>query len=334
MKFHALSEIFPLLEGQAFEELVADIRENGVREPVWIYQDQILDGRNRFRAAEAAGREAPTREYTGDDPVKFVISLNLHRRHLDESQRAMVATKLAALTRGRPAENGPRDTVTQENAAELMNVGVRSVKRARKVMEKAAPEVVQAVERGELKVNVAAEIATASKEEQVAAIGQGKSGVRELRKKIKGSAAPTKSKKQLAEEKLDKAYEHLLAFRDAIGNKDLTPAALVDRNPWLCLPKTTLTDFIAKAAKLADVKRKKIDQKIRADRRKLRAMRSKELAKRKAKRKAAQSLTRKSARRVQKQIDTRIRHERRAAKARKPIAPTRASRRPAAHAGA
>ena len=59
LPFHPLADLFPLLEGDDFAELVADVQAHGVREPVWLYQGQILDGRNRVRAAEAAGVPCP-----------------------------------------------------------------------------------------------------------------------------------------------------------------------------------------------------------------------------------------------------------------------------------
>ena len=83
---HPLATIFPDIEGQAFNTLVEDIKERGQQEAVWLFESKILDGKNRAKACELLGKEPLTRPYTGDDPVGFVLSANLHRRHLDESQ--------------------------------------------------------------------------------------------------------------------------------------------------------------------------------------------------------------------------------------------------------
>src|SRR3982751_6115188 len=91
LDFHPLSAIFPLVEGIQFDELVADVKAFGLREPILIFEGKVLDGRNRYRACVAAGVEPTFVVYQGDDPIAYVISLNLRRRHLDESQRAMVA---------------------------------------------------------------------------------------------------------------------------------------------------------------------------------------------------------------------------------------------------
>jgi hypothetical protein len=91
-------------------------------------EGKILDGRNRYRAAQMAGVPYPTRTYDGDDPIGFVISMNLARRHLSESQRAMVAAKLATFTLG---DNQHSEGLPIGRASELLNVGERSVARAR-----------------------------------------------------------------------------------------------------------------------------------------------------------------------------------------------------------
>ena len=128
LTLHPLTALFPSMEGDAFADLVADIRANGVNEPISLYQGQILDGRNRYRASIEAGRHCPTRLYEGNNPLSFVISQNLRRRHLDESQRAMIAARLANLLQGQRHDR-VEGSIDLSTAATLLNV----VKRASSV---------------------------------------------------------------------------------------------------------------------------------------------------------------------------------------------------------
>jgi hypothetical protein len=96
LKFHPLAGIFPLMEGAEFDALVADIKANGLHYPIILYDGKILDGRNRYRACLAAGFEPAVRN--GDnwigDPASFVISRNIHRRHLTTEQKRDLIAKL------------------------------------------------------------------------------------------------------------------------------------------------------------------------------------------------------------------------------------------------
>lgn len=94
MDFHPLADIFPLLEGEEFAALVEDIRAHGLREPVTLHEGKILDGRNRWKACQEIGIQATTRGFDGDDPLAFVLSLNLKRRHLNKMQRIELVSKL------------------------------------------------------------------------------------------------------------------------------------------------------------------------------------------------------------------------------------------------
>lgn len=96
--------------------------------------------------------------YEGDDPLGFVIAANLARRHLSESQRAMVAAKLANMKEGRPSNTTAIAGVSQSRAAAMLNVSADSVGRARAVIGRGAPELVEMVEKGQVAVSAAAQV--------------------------------------------------------------------------------------------------------------------------------------------------------------------------------
>ena len=176
---HPAADAFPLIEGPEFDELVADIRTNGLREPIWYWLDPggkrgseqlILDGRNRLRACLKGNVKPEFRQYRGKDPVAFVISLNLHRRHLNESQRGMIAARLESVRHGGDRSKTPIGVLNRKDASHQLNVGERTVTRARAVLEKAVPEIVKAVDTGRMSVAAANEVIklTAGKQRELA----------------------------------------------------------------------------------------------------------------------------------------------------------------------
>jgi hypothetical protein len=173
---HPAAELFPMMPPDQYEAFKEDVQKNGFQQDVVVYQGQILDGRNRYKAAIELDMldDLPIAEMDDDtqiDPFQWVISRNLHRRHLTESQRAMVASKLAKLQRGdnqHTKEDGPIGPPSIEKAAEQLQVGKTSVKRAKSVQEHGSPELIAAVEQGEITVSKAATIAkTVPKERQL-----------------------------------------------------------------------------------------------------------------------------------------------------------------------
>jgi N6-adenosine-specific RNA methylase IME4 len=155
MNNHPLADLFPMMDGAALAALAEDVRAHGLREPIVLIDGAILDGRNRHRACEIAGVEPRFREFAGGDPLAFVLSLNLERRHLNESQRAMIAARLETMKRGRPGKDAT-SRVLRADAAERLHVGERTVADAAKVLASAAPEIVDAVDEGRIAVSVAA----------------------------------------------------------------------------------------------------------------------------------------------------------------------------------
>lgn len=190
-RWHPLADIFPWIEGAAFNELVEDVRRNGVLEPIVMFEGMILDGRNRYMAAREAGIEYPLTDYTGDDPLGFVIAMNLKRRHLTESQRGMVHARLAKLPKGRPDENTAIAAITQEQASRLLNVSVDTGQRARQVIERGTPELIAAVESGDVAVSLAAQIAREPLPVQQEIVARGPAEIKAAYKAIRATELET-----------------------------------------------------------------------------------------------------------------------------------------------
>ena len=146
--FHPVADIFPAMSDTEFRELVEDIREHGQREPVWMLEDKrVIDGKHRVKACVELGRSVEARVYHGSETSveAFVVSLNLKRRHLNDSQRAMVGNRLANLKEGRPEKTALIQAVSQSDAAEQMKVSRFSIQRAAVVQRDGAPELIAAV---------------------------------------------------------------------------------------------------------------------------------------------------------------------------------------------
>lgn len=205
--FHPLADIFPLIHGKEFVELKRDIRENGVHEPIVLLDGQILDGRNRFRACQEVSVEPDFVEYDGDDPAGFVVSLNLHRRHLNESQRAMVAAKLANMPDHRPTDKGANLHTSAAEAGEKLNVSERSVKTAKKVQTTGTPELREKVEQGSVSVSAAADVASLPPEEQAQVVARGEKEILQRAKEIRGAKAEERKREKLAKIEELKARE-------------------------------------------------------------------------------------------------------------------------------
>jgi len=100
-KIHPALAIIPEMDAKTFAGLKADIKEHGQRVSITLFDGMLLDGRARLRACQELGREPSIEEIedSGEgkfDPADWVLSVNVFRQHLTESQRTMVATKRAA----------------------------------------------------------------------------------------------------------------------------------------------------------------------------------------------------------------------------------------------
>lgn len=196
---HPAAELFPLLGGDDLQELADDIKANGLCEPITLLDSQVLDGRNRLRGCGMAGVEPDFVDFDAawGDPLTWVISKNLKRRHLTTSQRGMLGAKLEAhyaelaktRTRGKgvanlPPQNesaaaSPRESrKARDDAAAVVNVSPKLIQAGKTVLKSAVPELVELVESGEVAVTAAAEVATLPVEQQTAIVDDGNAAIK------------------------------------------------------------------------------------------------------------------------------------------------------------
>jgi N6-adenosine-specific RNA methylase IME4 len=160
MEYHEYANLFPMMGKEELAGLCDDMFNHGYdhRFPIVLFDNKILDGRNRQLAADTIGVLPRYVEYEGTDSeaLEFVIRCNLHRRHLNESQRAMVGARLATMRSGDRTDIEPclnLSKVSQPEAASLLNVSRSTVQFAKQVIERGTPELIAAVERGEIAVS-------------------------------------------------------------------------------------------------------------------------------------------------------------------------------------
>lgn len=209
LEFHPLADLFPLIEGTEFVDMVSSIKANGLRHPVVLFEGKILDGRNRYRACLAADVVPQVEQFSGDDPIAFVVDENLTRRHLNESQRAMVAADMSRLTQGARTDLSPRGEMSQAERASVVGVGKRTVERADVVTDKGVPELAAAVRKGTISVNVAERVAQLDPDEQTRIVAKPERAATEVKKATRKAREVDLGEKQAALP--DKKYGVILA---------------------------------------------------------------------------------------------------------------------------
>lgn len=161
-EYGELSTVFPSFVGEEeFTRLVEDIRENGLIDPIVVWNNEIVDGRHRHLACKEAGVEARYEllpdEWSFERVKNRVVALNILRRHLSVGQRALVAAALANMSIGRNwgsnRANLP-DNKSNKQAADMLGVGERTVKQA-KAVKRDAPDLAEKVNNGEMSLNAA-----------------------------------------------------------------------------------------------------------------------------------------------------------------------------------
>jgi len=152
-ELHPLCTLFPRLTGPEFESLKDDIRENGLREPIIIHDGMILDGGNRYRACLEIGIDPGVMKFGGGNLVSYVISANLHRRHLTPGQQAAIVASAQdwgkAQTVGNPQLRNVAQLDTAKDRSAQSGASLRTQQMADKVA-KSDPDLAKKVGHGEI----------------------------------------------------------------------------------------------------------------------------------------------------------------------------------------
>jgi protein gp37 len=168
---HPFADAFPLVEGEEFDVLVADIGRHGLREPIIITGDRtvLVDGRNRYRACLAAGAQIAVKvlgsHYSDVEILDLILSLNMARRHLNPGQRAMVGLEYEKACKAATPQGRPKKTVadlpqfsdglkSRDHAAKAVGASGRSVGQA-KAVERDAPDLAEKVRAGQMALDAA-----------------------------------------------------------------------------------------------------------------------------------------------------------------------------------
>lgn len=167
-ELHPLCTLFPRLSGNEFQNLVNDIKQNGLREPIIIHDEMILDGGNRYRACIEAGIDPEFMKFGGGNLVAYVLSANLHRRHMTPGQQAAIVASAQDWAMAQPAYRPEKDrhvaglSTTADRAAQS-GASLRTQERADKVA-RTDPELAKKVAQGKISLPEAIKKITPTKE--------------------------------------------------------------------------------------------------------------------------------------------------------------------------
>jgi N6-adenosine-specific RNA methylase IME4 len=153
LPLHPLCTLFPPMDRESFAAFVQDIADNGLNKPIVTLDGHVLDGRNRQAACAELGLVADHVEFAGADPLAFVLSENLSRRHLSESQRAMIAAQLVNWEKGVNQHNSGSANLQTRQAARMLSISERAVAAARAIRREGAASLIDAIRDGRVSVH-------------------------------------------------------------------------------------------------------------------------------------------------------------------------------------
>ena len=227
LEVHPLGKLFSGIVGSSYRSLKTDIAEQGMTDAIVLHEGKILDGKVRHQICRElilgnsfTGDIAVQTLPAGVAPLRYLISRNLQRRHLNESQRAIIGVRILT---GTGKEFKGR---TDEQVAELFNISQRQAIAAKQVIDKGAPEIVRLVEEGVIRVNTARNLialsadsaVSLSKQQEAVRLAENARAARE----VENTELCEKRRQKLSamEEKLEQARKNQKAVNQKEDVKD------------------------------------------------------------------------------------------------------------------
>jgi len=159
LELHPLCTYFPRMSEAEFDSLKDNLLKNGQTHPIYTLDGMILDGGNRYRALCELGIAPVLIEYTGSNPTQFILSSNLHRRHLTQGQSAAIVSASQSWVNAQATDNSPLSNTAQLDTttarAKQSGVGQRTQQLADKLVKEAPAELVKEVIDGKKSLNKA-----------------------------------------------------------------------------------------------------------------------------------------------------------------------------------
>jgi hypothetical protein len=144
LDIHSLAGVNPEMDVYDFEAFKIDIRENGIKEPLWMYRNKIIDGRHRIKAARKLGiTQVPYKilkqNYTKRELLNILRSKHM-RRNLDPLAKTLMAYRYFEEQGG---------SITRADAENKYGIKGRSISMVIKIKEILGERVINELFAGE-----------------------------------------------------------------------------------------------------------------------------------------------------------------------------------------
>ena len=197
------------------EALERSLLAEGCRDALVLWRDVLIDGHNRYEICRRNGipfRTVHNNSFeTIEDVMLWMIDNHLARRSVSDFQRGLLALKKKEIVTARMAQKmaeeppvpnpddmdarPPPPWNTREEVAKAARVSSNTISQIERIQKAATPQLVEAVRSGTISINAAANVASLSESEQIAAVAGGRKEHQQAARQVREQKAAGKTKK-------------------------------------------------------------------------------------------------------------------------------------------